>query len=279
MDTECFTTLIQSTDLQRILDRDSTIVIDVRFSLADPAEGSALYASGHIPGASYLHLDNDLSGDLTPSTGRHPLPDVDTFADTLRRCGAGGQSQIIAYDQGSGAFAARLWWLCKWLGHEQVAVLDGGLAAWQTEGFSIDQAVPALPHGDLKPCLRDGLCVTAAELKQAMERDSVVLIDARATERFRGEVEPIDRVAGHIPGAINVPFTGNLGASGTFLTPTRLAERHTSEGDTVHMCGSGVTACHNILATVLAGHAMPRLYAGSWSEWITDPTRAVATGD
>lgn len=279
METERFTTLIQSADLQRILNRDSTIVIDVRFSLADPGEGSALYASGHIPGASYLHLDNDLSGDMTPSTGRHPLPEADPFADTLRRCGVNRHSQIVAYDQGSGAFAARLWWLCKWLGHRQAAVLNGGLAAWQSEGFSTDQSVPIPRRGDLKPRRCDGLCVSSAKLEQAMEGDGVVLIDARAAERFRGEVEPIDKVAGHIPGAINVPFLENLDADGTFLPTAQLAERHAAGSETVHMCGSGVTACHNILATLVAGHPMPKLYAGSWSEWITDPTRAVATGD
>ena len=279
MDTECFKTLIQSTDLQRMLKRDSTIVVDVRFSLADPAEGSALYATGHIPGASYLHLDNDLSGDVTPSTGRHPLPDVEAFADTLRRCGIDRHAQIVAYDQGSGAFAGRLWWLCKWLGHEQVAVLDGGISAWQGQGFATDQAVPFPNRGDFQSHLRDELQVTATELEQAMISGDIVLFDARAPERFRGEVEPIDKVAGHIPGAQNLPFMENLADEGTFLPAERLAERHASGGEIVHMCGSGVTACHNILATVLAGHTMPKLYAGSWSEWITDPTRAIATGD
>lgn len=279
MEVENVTTLIQSADLQRILNRDSTLVFDVRFSLADPGEGSALYAHGHIPGASYLHLDNDLSGNMTPSTGRHPLPEADRFADTLRRCGVSGHSQIVAYDQGSGAFAARLWWLCKWLGHERVAVLNGGLGAWQAEGFPTEQTAATPPQGDLKPRLHDELCVTTAELEQALARDDVVLIDARASERFRGEVEPIDKVAGHIPGAINVPFMANLDADGTFLPTPLLAERHGAGREVVHMCGSGVTACHNILATVLAGHPMPKLYAGSWSEWITDPHRGVATGE
>ena len=251
-------------------------IIDCRFSLSDPDLGRQLYRQGHIPAAHFLDLDRDLSGKQSAHSGRHPLPDPEEFAATLRSLGINKGEQIIAYDERDGAFAARLWWLCQWIGHSQTAVLNGGLAAWLDAEGRIDKGLPAVDaDGDVSTDLHDDLFLTTEQVMEHLEHNAITLLDARGAERFSGATEPIDPVAGHIPGAVNKPFTGNLDARGMFLPAEQLRERYTGIESAVHMCGSGVTACHNILATVSAGYPIPRLYAGSWSEWIRDPERPV----
>lgn len=253
------------------------VVFDCRFSLADADAGRRAYDAGHIPGARFADLERDLSGP-PGGGGRHPLPDRDELAGRLRAWGVDNDTMIACYDDGSGAVAGRLWWLVRWLGHERVSVLDGGLAAWIAAGFETDtEQVDPLP-GDFSA--RDAITrsCTAEDIAQGAGR----LLDARDETRFTGESEPIDAVAGHIPGALCAPFSDNL-ENGRFKSAAALRERFRTLGlddetDIVCYCGSGVTATHNILALLIAGFPEPVLYAGSWSGWITDPDRPVATG-
>ena len=276
-----FTTLIQPDELKTLLSDAHSVFFDVRFSLSDTSHGERAYAQGHLPGAHYLHLEKDLSGPITPETGRHPLPDVNQFAECMRKHGVSNDSQVVALDDASGMFAARCWWLLKWLGHDCVAVLDGGWQAWLQAGGQQTTAKYASPaRGDFTPRPRPELLVRADQIQQGLAEQSIVLCDARAPERYRGDTEPIDKIAGHVPGAINVPFADNLDKSGRFKSAQELARLHARSASddqrVVHMCGSGVTACHNVLSTAVAGLHLPALYAGSWSEWITDPSRPVA---
>ena len=254
-------------------------IVDCRASLQDPAAGRAAYAEAHLPRAVFADLLEDLSGPIVPGqTGRHPLPSVAVLVEKLQGWGIGQHSQVVVYDDASGAFAARLWWLLRWLGHEAVALLDGGLAAWLAAGQPVTREVPLRSVGNFTPRPQPRLLADAAELLQSAPRK---IFDARAPERFRGEVEPIDPVAGHIPGAQNLPFAANL-RDGRFLPPAELragldaALAGTAPEAAITYCGSGVTACHNVLAFAHAGLPLPRLYAGSWSEWITDRSRPVA---
>lgn len=278
-----FTTIIRAAELTEILQKPETVVFDTRFSLADTGYGERVYAEGHVPGAFYLHLDRDLSGSITKTSGRHPLPAMEKFVEVMRTYGVSTDSQVVAYDDASGMFAARCWWLLKWLGHDRVAVLDGGLPAWIRQVGALETSVPPLPpRGDFIHRVRDWMLVEVDELQQGLAERTMLLCDARAPERYRGDVEPIDKVAGHVPGAINVPYAQNLDSQGCFREPEALAAIHAhpaNAGTIVHMCGSGVTACHNVLATAVSGQPLPALYAGSWSEWITDPGRPVARGE
>jgi thiosulfate/3-mercaptopyruvate sulfurtransferase len=258
-------------------------LVDCGFDLVDTGAGERAYAEGHLPGAVYLHLDRDLSGAKTGRNGRHPLPERAAFAATLGRIGVGPQTQVVAYDRQGGPYAARLWWMLRWMGHEAVAVLDGGVAAWTAAGGALvgDVAAPvALPAYPDRASLAPA--VGSAEVAARLGR--VKLVDARAGERFRGEVEPLDAVAGHIPGAMHRFFKDNLAADGRFKPATALRDEFArllggdAAGDTVHHCGSGVTACHNLLAMEHAGLAGSALYPGSWSEWSADPARPVARG-
>ena len=273
-----FETLIESHELASILDQHATVVFDVRFSLLEPQAGRQAYQESHLPGAYYLDLDHDLAGPVGPSTGRHPLPDATTLAQRLGQCGVTSSSQVVVYDDAAGAFAARLWWLCKWLGHDKVAVLNGGFAKWKTENKTVATDIPPSTFGDFTPRLRDDMVATVEDVTQRLSEKKIVLLDARSPERFRGEVEPIDKIAGHIRGASNLPMVGNLDEHKCFLPIEALRERHPTSEAVVHMCGSGITACHNILASCVAGNEPPRLFVGSWSQWITDPTREQAVG-
>lgn len=255
----------------------TTLVFDCRHDLFSPAAGRAAYRSGRLPGAYYLHLDEDLSGDIIPGkTGRHPLPDMAAFARFISRFGLGAGTQVLCYDDKGGGLAARLWWMLRSLGHDAVAVLDGGIQAWEAAGFDLetgDNPWPAAvetvaPHLALQSRLRTCDRAQIATLKDAHNQR---LIDCRTAPRYRGEHEPIDPVAGHIPGAINLPWPDNLDG-GRFKLPAELKIRFADlvdEADrNVFYCGSGVTACHNILAYNIAFGKMPGLYPGSWSEWI-----------
>lgn len=296
------TTLITPRQLAARLEDRDLAVIDCRFDLARPQWGREAYASARIPHALYAHLDHDLSGKASASTGRHPLPPIDEFAARLGQWGIDAQVQVVAYDQSSGGHAARLWWLLRWLGHTKVAVLDGGLAAWQEEKLPLDtapiaesraqspaQAQPDRPARRFEPRPDEEMVVSTTELEELVASRQLasadrVLVDARSAERFAGRNEIIDPVAGHIPGARNHPFTDNVDTAGRFLARSTLRERFakTLEGvppdAAICMCGSGVTACHNLLAMEVAGLKGARLYAGSWSEWIRDPKRPIESG-
>lgn len=259
----------------------SYVIFDTRFKLDDPAYGQQSFYREHIPGAFYLDLDRDLSSPITARSGRHPLPDVARFTDTMRYYGVSNETQVFVYDDAGGMFAARLWWLLKWLGHDAVAVLDGGWPAWKKHDGPITEDHDTLPpRGDFTPRPRRELVLTVDEVVEGLASKTITLCDARAPERYRGDIEPMDAVAGHVPGAINVPFIQNLDNDKCFNTPEILRSLHASTAmdNVVHMCGSGVTACHNVLAYAIAGLPLPKLYAGSWSEWIRDPARGVAVG-
>lgn len=259
------------------------VVIDVGFDLADKESGEQAYAQAHIPGAHYLHLERDLSGVKTDSIGRHPLPDRGVFGSTLGELGVAPGVLVVALDRQGGPYAARLWWLLRWMGHAEVKVLDGGWSAWLDAGGSTSEVVPHRPSWPAYPPRNPAMpTVDAALLLRQMGRMRV--IDARAAERFRGEIEPLDATPGHIPGATNRFFKINLEADGRFKSARDLRHEflellgQSSADNAVHQCGSGVTACHNLLAMEIAGLPGSRLYPGSWSEWCSDPERPVAVG-
>ncbi len=281
-----FTMLIQSEELAAILADDHCRVLDCRFNLADPARGYEEYKAGHIPAATHVDLDRDLAGPVTAATGRHPLPDPSGFAALLGRRGIGNDNQVVVYDGGSGAIAARAWWMLRWLGHDRVALLDGGISRWTAEGRPLEQGVaPAAKARRFVPAERKERIKTTAELEAAVARGGgFCLVDARDERRFRGEAEPLDPVAGHIPGARNFPLGRSLKPDASWESPGALSRawrpvlgEPPGEPWTA-MCGSGVTACHLVLSARLAGYQEPTLYAGSWSEWIRNPERPVATG-
>ncbi len=277
-------TLIQAEELSARLGDARLRIFDCRFDLARPAYGAGAYRDGHLPGAIHADLNTDLSRPATPGAGRHPLPSPADFEARLCAWGVNRDSQVVAYDDGNGMYAARLWWMLRWLGHEAVAVLDGGLRRWLELGLPLSAAVPAPAAGDFVARPRPGLTASADEVLVATTDPGVRLLDARAAERYRGEVETIDRVAGHIPGARNHPFGTSLDPQGRFLPPAELRAALAASldgvpaGRAIAYCGSGVTACHLLLALEHAGLAGARLYPGSWSQWSSDPGRAVATG-
>jgi len=279
-----FTTLIDTNTLSEQISRDDLTLFDCRFDLGNVSWGETEYARAHLPGALYLHLDRDLSSPITADSGRHPLPDPEPFAARLAALGVGPESQIVAYDQGNAAYAARLWWLARWIGLRNVAVLDGGIAAWRAAGLPLETAVRTPAPRALAVSLATNAWVSSETVDELRVRAGNLLIDARGAERFAGRNETLDPVAGHVPGARNRPFLDNLGADGRFLPAEQLRQRFgvllgsVPPTGVVAMCGSGVTACHNLLALEHAGFHGARLYAGSWSEWIRDPRRPIATG-
>ena len=279
-----FTTLVNTQILAEHLEDPEWVIFDCRFALTDPGAGRRAYDAGHIPGACYVHLDEDLSSPVTPTSGRHPLPYPNVLAEKLGRWGVDKTSQVVVYDDSFGAIAGRLWWLLRWLGHEAVALLDGGLPKWQRKGHPLTTEFPKIMPTQFHPTVNNELWVDTPFVEKVVGEGGGLVVDARAEERFTGEMEPLDRIAGHIPGAVNVHYEDNLDFSGEFLSPDKLRHLYTSVlGNTppdkvLQMCGSGVTACHNILAMEHAGLHGAKLYAGSWSEWITDHRRPVATG-
>lgn len=279
-----YDTLIDALTLRDHLDQADWVVVDCRFSLTDPDAGWRAYLKSHLPGARYAHLDHDLSGPVTATTGRHPLPDPARLASKLGAWGIGPATQVVAYDDLGGMLAAaRLWWLLRWLGHTACAVLDGGFPAWRDAGLPLTATPPTARPAAFAARPDDRLWLTTAQI-QALPAETA-LLDARATARFRGEMEPIDPIAGHIPGALNLPTDGHLTADGRFLPAAALRERFaTALGEraataVAHYCGSGVTACHSLLAMEIAGWHGSRIYPGSWSEWIRDPKRPIAKGE
>lgn len=275
--------LITAEELAQRLGQANQRILDCRFALEDPGYGRRAHAAGHIPGACFADLEADLSAPVVPGrTGRHPLPDPQQLCQRLRDWGVDNDSEIVLYDDGPGAFAARAWWLLLWLGkREGVYLLDGGLNAWRSAGLPQDCTAPQPTPGRFAGQPDEGLVLDGEALLRQLADPELTLLDARGLPRFRGEVEPIDPVAGHIPGAQCAPFIDNLDSRERFLSVEQLRQRFAAligqrpPQRLVAYCGSGVTACHNLFALCLAGYPPGRLYAGSWSEWITDPQRPV----
>ncbi len=277
--------LIDAAELESHLAEPGWSIVDCRFDLMQPERGFADYNAGHIPGAVYAHLDQDLAAPPGAMTGRHPLPAPATFAGTLGRWGINAESRVVVYDYGSGAIAARLWWLLRWMGHEEVALLDAGYAGWVRGGYKVSSDTPQVRRTYYAGAADARMVVTTDEVLQRLSQGrGADLLDARDAERFRGDREPIDPVAGHIPGAGNFPMSSSLNADGSWKSRDELRELWSAAlqgrqaAPWIAMCGSGVTACHLALSAQLAGYTMPRLYAGSWSEWIRDSRRPVALG-
>ena len=275
-----FTTLVDAATLAARLGDPDWLVVDVRHQLADAGYGERAYAEGHIPGAAFLHCDRDLSALPSGSNGRHPWPDPARLAARLGEIGVGPQTQVVIYDDAQGMIAGRLWVLLRWLGHDRVALLDGGLQAWQAAGQPLTPALPVKRPAGFVARIRDCL-VDAGYVQSFLATSRMYLVDARSADRFRGENETIDPVAGHIPGAVNRVFRDNLQADGRFKSPAELRGEWLAllagvpPEKVVHQCGSGVSACHSMLAMEIAGLPGSRLYAGSWSEWCADPARPV----
>lgn len=280
-----WTTLVSADTLKQSFDAPLLAIVDCRFDLREPSAGERAYALGHIAGAAYAHLERDLSDLGKQGRGRHPLPDADRFCAALGRWGITPAHQVVAYDGRDGALAARLWWMLRLLGHTRAAVLEGGLDAWLRAGGRMEAGGARARSSEYRARFSVREVVSTAVLAARLANGSTTLIDARARERFRGDVEPLDRVAGHIPGGLNRPYIENLTPDGMFKPAPELhAEferliQPRDPRDVVLMCGSGVTACHNLLAMEHAGLPGASIYAGSWSEWCSDSSRPVGRGD
>ncbi len=278
-----FRTLIQVDELRQHLADPDFVIFDCRHDLMKPDAGAQAYAQSHVPGARFAHSDHALSGPKTGKTGRHPLPDPARFSDWLGANGVDASKQVVAYDYAGGASATRLWWMLRWLRHNDVAVLDGGWEAWVKAGAPVTADLPAVTPTRFAGRARD-IAVDVSYVLSHLDAPGMLIVDARSPERYRGETEPIDPVAGHIPGALNRLYKDNLGADGRFKSPQELRKafevllRERRPEEVVHQCGSGVSACHNILAMEIAGFTGSRLYPGSWSEWCADPARPIARG-
>jgi len=279
-----YDTVIKTDQLIPHVEDKNWLIFDCRFDLADVDKGQRSYTESHIPSAIYAHLDHNLSSPVTPDSGRHPMPDIVKLNRWLASCGLTEQSQVVVYDDSYGAMSSRLWWLLKCLGHEAVAILDGGWQAWDNQGLAVDSRLPELHASNFYAELNDHCVVSTQDVINNKNSDEFQLIDVRTNERFSGKLEPIDPVAGHIPGAVNMPLMDNLDENGFFKTAAQLkamysalCESRAAENQ-VYMCGSGVTACHAVFALSVAGPGFAKVYAGSWSEWIRDPDRPVATG-
>lgn len=281
-----YTTLIQPVDLATALNSPDWVILDCRFNLMNSSAGRALYEAGHLPNAQYADLEQDLSSPKTANSGRHPLPPIDSLVAKFGAWGIDKTTQVVVYDDANGAFAGRAWWLLRWLGHQNVAVLNGGIQAWTHSGYELTEKIVPPTARQFVAQVNPDLMISTEQLAALISDKSRLycLLDARAPERYRGEVEPIDPIAGHIPTAVNVPFAGNLDATGYFLGTEKLRARfdelrgQLAPEQIICSCGSGVTACHNLIAMEHAGLKGAKLYVGSWSEWITDPQRPIVTG-
>ena len=278
-----FTTLVSPDQLAQQLHHPQWVMFDCRFALTRPEAGRQAYAKAHIPGARYAHLNEDLSGAIAPTSGRHPLPDPGLLAGKLGLWGVDRDKQVVVYDDSFGSMAVRLWWLLRWLGHDAVALLDGGFPAWLRQAGELTAEIPGVHPTQFHAAPDDNLWVDSDAMLEALKQKRVI-IDARPEERFLALIEPLDKVAGHIPGSLNSPFEDNLDMRGNFRRAEELRAQYESllhgapPGEVIHMCGSGVTACHNLLALEIAGLPGGKLYVGSWSEWITDPSRPIVEG-
>lgn len=278
-----YTALVQAAELATYLDDPRWVIFDCRHDLANTEAGRRAYREGHIPGARFAHLDEDLSGAKTGKNGRHPLPGAEDFSSWLGKMGVDEAKQVVAYDASGAAFASRLWWMLKWLGHVRVAVLDGGYKFWIAQKLPVTTELPKIQSTAFRPIVQN-LAVDAKYVESHLDHDHCVVVDARSPERFRGQNETLDPVGGHIPGARNRFFMNNLDEQGKFKTAEILrAEFAQATGnvpaqDVVHQCGSGVTACQSLLAMEIAGLQGSRLYPGSWSEWCSDPSRPIVIG-
>ena len=280
-----FSTVVSTEQLAQHLNDPDWIIFDCRFTLTNTEAGHLAYQAAHIPGARYAHLDNDLSGPVTETSGRHPLPDVQLLCEKLSRWGVDNGKQVVVYDDSFGAMAVKMWWLLRWLGHDNVALLDGGLPKWKKEKHPMTADFPQDTPAKFVAKLHKEILANVAEVDNARQERCRLVIDARPEQRFTGEREPLDKQAGHIPGSVNWVFDENLDFDGTYLPADELRVAYLKLLNgvkpelVIHSCGSGVTACHNMLAMEIAGLPSGKLYAGSWSEWITDPSRPVATGE
>lgn len=280
-----FTTLVSADQLAQHINDPEWVVFDCRFTLTDADSGHRAYLAGHIPGARYAHLNNDLSAEVTATSGRHPLPDPELLAKKLGLWGVDESKQIVVYDDSFGAMAGRMWWLLRWLGHDAVVLLDGGIQRWVRQKQPLTPDLPVIAPATFKARPNNEMWVDATCIEKALRSNECLLIDARSEERFSGEREPLDKVAGHIPGSVNYPFEDNLDLDSTFMSASDLRAAYLDLLDgvepsrVVHLCGSGVTACHSLIAMEHAGLKGARLYPGSWSEWITAPGRPVETGE
>jgi thiosulfate/3-mercaptopyruvate sulfurtransferase len=279
-----YKTLISSSELNESIGNPEWAIIDCRYWLDDTEQGRRDYISSHIPGAVYAHMDEHLAAEVIPGvTGRHPLPDIESFSKTLSNWGINSKTQVIAYDDRGGAMASRLWWMLRWLGHDTVAVLDGGWQDWLMGGYATVSGEENRDYREFNPQPNHNLMAGMELVIDNLSSSEFILIDARTNERYRGEVEPIDTVAGHIPGAINLPYLDNLTDEGFFLSKKKLREKYKQViGDTlaykvIFYCGSGVTSAHNILAMSHARLGNALIYIGSWSEWICEPNRPIHT--
>lgn len=260
-------------------------IVDCRFSLLDPEAGRRAYEAGHIPGSVYADMDRDLAGPVVPESGRHPLPEPSVLCETFSRMGIDSDTTVVAYDDNSGGVAARAWWLLRWMGHENAMLLDGGMQAWRQQALPVEAGNISVVRKQFAGTPRQDLVLETSQIASGgVSGAPYALVDARSEVRFRGDEEPIDRVAGHVPGAVNLPFEANVDENGRWRAAGDVEERlEAILGDDrsrpwAAMCGSGVTACHLVLAALMCGYREPRVYVGSWSEWIRNPDRAVATG-
>jgi thiosulfate/3-mercaptopyruvate sulfurtransferase len=280
-----FKTVVSTEQLAQHLQDSGWVIFDCRFTLTNKDAGILAYQGSHIPGARYVHLDDDMSAPATEKNGRHPLPDAQLLSEKLSRWGVDGSKQVVVYDDSFGAMAVRMWWLLRWLGHDKVALLDGGLPKWLKEKRPMTAELPQLVPAKFVAQLHNEIQASTADVDRARKERCGLVIDARPEQRYTGEREPLDKVAGHIPGSVNWVFDENLDFDGTYLSAEELREAYLKLLNgikpecVIHSCGSGVTACHNMLAMEIAGLPSGKLYPGSWSEWISDPSRPIATGE
>ena len=280
-----YNTIISAQDLNSIISDDNVRVFDCRFSLKDPQGGLKCYQAGHLPNTQFADMDTQLSSAMTDTSGRHPLPDPEVFVEQLRAWGINNDTQVIAYDDMKGAFAARLWWMMRWVGHNNVAVLNGGMEKWTEQGYALNQDNVEVPRGNFTGQANMEWLVDIDTVSSELEAGNITLIDARAADRFTAKDDKTDPVPGHIPGSTNLPFGGNLTSDGLMQAPDAIKQRFEKVikdrpvDDVINMCGSGVTACHNLLAQAIAGMPPMKIFIGSWSQWIRDPSRPVATGE